>query len=452
MIIDENNFEQNNEKIVKDCETVNRENVEEQTDNNMIDEQLQPLNEEGLKNSLSCEQKKIDNKKEASVLKRLVSSVSIGLFTGIVMGAAFLLVLKIGGGFDKTSQGNIINITVESTPIIGAPEGEIVSTSISTVAEHVMPSVVSITNLSVQQVDSFFWGTQEYEVESSGSGIIIGTSETELLIATNNHVVENNKALTVTFVDNTSVEAVVKGSDANIDIAVIAVKISEMTQETLDAIKIATIGDSASLIVGEPAIAIGNALGYGQSVTSGIVSAVNRKLDGFDTTLIQTDAAINPGNSGGALLNIRGEVIGINTAKITDTTVEGVCYAIPITEVKSIIEEMMLKETREKVPEEKRGKLGITCVDVDDMAAMYYNMPKGAYINEVVKGGAADNAGITKGGIITKFDGTSIGSSTALVDLLAYYEVGETIKINIAVPTSTGDYETKMVDVTLQKD
>lgn len=314
-----------------------------------------------------------------------------------------------------------------------------------------MPSVVSITNLSVQEVQSFFFGTQQYESESNGSGIIIGKNDTELLIVTNNHVIEGNKMLTITFVDEESVEAVVKGTDADIDIAVVSVKIADMKQETLEKIKVAALGDSDALIVGEPTIAIGNALGYGQSVTSGIVSALERKLEGLDTELIQTDAAINPGNSGGALLNIRGEVIGINTAKMAANAVEGMGYAIPISEVKEIIEEMMNRETREKVNEKNKGVLGIMCVDVDEMAVKYYNMPAGAYINEVVEGGAADKAGISKGSIVTKFDKTSVNSSTALVDLMAYYKAGETVEIEIAVPNMYGEYEKKTVEVTLEK-
>jgi serine protease Do len=230
----------------------------------------------------------------------------------------------------------------------------------------------------------------------------------------------------------------------------LAVKLKDLEAETIEKIKVAPLGNSKQLTVGEPAIAIGNALGYGQSVTSGIISAINREMDDFDTPLIQTDAAINPGNSGGALLNIKGEVIGINTAKVASNAVEGMGYAIPISEVKTILVEMMNKETREKVPEEKRGKLGISCVTVDDTAILYYNMPKGAYISEVVENAAAYKAGITKGSIVTKFDGNSIASSTALVDLLAYYEIGETITIEIAVPKSDGTYETKEVNVTLE--
>lgn len=384
-------------------------------------------------------------KQPKKLVTKLISAIALGVVFGLFAGAAFF------GIQNHLSAVTTADVTLEAADLVEAPEGEVVSTNISTVAANVMPSVVSITNRSVQEVQSFFFGTQKYEAESNGTGIIVGSNNSELLIATNNHVIQGNKALTVTFVDNKTVEAMVKGADANVDIAVIAVKIEDMDSETLETIKVATLGDSEKLIVGEPTIAIGNALGYGQSVTSGIVSAVNRKMDGFDTGLVQTDAAINPGNSGGALLNIRGEVIGINTAKVAADAVEGMGYAIPISEVKEIIEEMMSRETREKVPENKKGKIGISCVDVDETAAKYYNMPIGAYINEVEKDGAADKAGISKGSIITKFDNTSVSGSTALVDLLAYYAAGETVEIEIAVPTSTGEYENKTVEITLGK-
>lgn len=388
-------------------------------------------------------------KKKNNFGKQAMVAIALGLIFGASSGAAFWGI-QAGLGGTKINANGSTNTTIEAAQLVEAPEGEIVSTSISTVAKSVMPSVVSITNLSVQEVQSFFWGTQRYESESTGSGIIIGKNDTELLIVTNNHVVEGNKMLTITFIDDESVEAVVKGTDADIDIAVVAVKMADMSQETLDKIKVATLGDSKALVVGEPTIAIGNALGYGQSVTSGIVSAMDRALDGFDAKLIQTDAAINPGNSGGALLNIKGEVIGINTAKLADNAVEGMGYAIPISDVKEIIEEMMHRVTREKVDEKNKGTLGIMCVSVDETAAKYYNMPVGAYINEVVANSAAEKAGISKGSIITKFDGISINSSTALVDLLAYYAAGETVEVEIAVPNMYGEYEKTVVEITLK--
>jgi serine protease Do len=393
------------------------------------------------------------DEKKASLGVKILSSMALGLIFGLAASIGFYGMQNVLGNSscNKNSVGNVnSNVIIEAVDLMEAPDGELVSTSISTVAANAMPSVVSITNLSVQEVESFFFGTQQYESESSGSGIIIGENDAELLIVTNNHVIEGNKTLTVTFNDGESVEAVVKGSNAEMDIAVIAVRTTDMKEATLQEIKIATVGDSENLVVGEPTIAIGNALGYGQSVTSGIISALSRELDGFDTKLIQTDAAINPGNSGGALLNIKGEVIGINTAKLADNAIEGMGYAIPISEVKEIIEEMMARETREKVDDKKRGTMGIVCVDVSETAAKYYNMPSGAYINEVSEGGAADQAGISRGSIITKFDKVSVNSSTALVDMLAYYEAGETVEIEIAVPTPHGEYEKKTVMITLQ--
>jgi serine protease Do len=431
-------------------------NQSEQVDH-IADEVDLPFNEsEPPVNAEHAQSKDVlsnSGKNKNNFTHKLLMMISLGLVFGAVAGATFVNFIRIYGNVTSAENNDINagNVQIGAVEMVEAPAGDIITTNIPTVANNAMPSVVSITNLSVQEVQYLFFGTQQYEYESTGSGIIIGENDQELLLVTNNHVVEGNKTLTVTFVDGESAEAIVKGTNADIDIAVIAVKIAAIKKDTMDAIKVATIGDSNTLTVGEPTIAIGNALGYGQSVTSGIVSALGRELDGFDTALIQTDAAINPGNSGGALLNIRGEVIGINTAKLADNAVEGMGYAIPISEVKEIIEEMMTKETREKVDEEKRGTLGISCVDVDEMAAKYYNMPTGAYINEVSEGGAAHKAGISKGSIITKFDKTSISGSTALVDLLAYYEAGETVEIEIAVPTPTGEYEKKTVEVTLEK-
>lgn len=390
-------------------------------------------------------------KTRPNFFKNICSVALLGLVCGAVMACSFNMINWI---FDQTKTTEMptvqeIQIELGAAELIDSPEGDLVTTSVSTVAKNTMPACVSITNLSVQQVQSMFFGVQEYEYESSGSGVIVGKNDQELLLITNYHVIEGNKSLTVTFIDNESVSAIVKGQDANIDIAVLAVKLDDLSTETLKAIKVATLGDSDALMVGEPTIAIGNALGYGQSVTSGIVSALSRKVDDFDTTLIQTDAAINPGNSGGALLNIRGEVIGINTAKVNADAVEGMGYAIPISEVKEVIEEMMNRETKEKVPEEKRGKLGITCVTVDETGMTYYNMPKGAYINEVVADGAMDRAGVSRGSIITKFDGITITGSTELVDLLTYYEAYEQVKVEIAIPNASGEYEVSEITVTL---
>ena len=380
--------------------------------------------------------------------KNTFSKFMFCVFWGIVFGVTASFAFNMTSdmiGTDKPETG----VEMKAPVIIESEGGDLISTSISQVAKNVMPSVVSITTLSIQEVQSFFFGTQEYEYESSGSGIIVGKNEQELLIVTNNHVVEGSKELTVSFVDEVSVPAVIKGYDPDIDIAVLAVSLNAIDNDTMKQISIASLGDSDNLTVGEPAIAIGNALGYGQSVTSGIVSALNRELADFDTALIQTDAAINPGNSGGALLNIRGEVIGINTAKISADAVEGVGYAIPISEVKDIIETMMAKETREPVSEKERGYLGIKCVDVDETAATYYNMPIGAYVYEIAKGGAADKAGMKKGQVITKLGDDKIKSSEQLSEIVALYKSGEIVELTVQELTTDGTYTEKIIKVTL---
>ena len=328
-----------------------------------------------------------------------------------------------------------------------------VMSDVSEVVQKNMPSMVSITNMSVQEVQSFFGGIQQRESESGGTGIIIGKNDSELLIVTNNHVVEGAQTLTVSFVDDTAVEASLKGTDPSKDLAVVAVPLDDIEASTMNAIQIIILGDSNSLQVGEPVIAIGNALGYGQSVTKGIVSALNRDLEmeGFDSKLIQTDAAINPGNSGGALLNANGELIGINTVKVNANAVEGMGYAIPISDANEVIETLMNRTTRAKVPEKEQGYLGIQGVDVTSDSAQMYNMPTGVYIAEVVRKGGADKAGISKGSIITKFDGITIDSMATLQEQLKYFRAGEEVEVVIQVPASNGEYEEQTVTVTLGK-
>ena len=296
-------------------------------------------------------------------------------------------------------------------------------------------------------------GTQEQEVESQGSGIIIGQNDSELLIATNNHVVEDADTLSVCFVDDQAYEATVKGTDADNDLAVIAVKLSDISDDTMSQIKIAEIGDSDQLQVGEQVVAIGNALGYGQSVTTGIVSAVNRQLEDSDSEngFIQTDAAINPGNSGGALLNANGEVIGINSAKINSSAVEGMGFAIPISDASDVIQNLMNKETRSKVSDEERGYLGIKGYDVSEEGAQMYNMPTGVYVKEVMSGGGAEKAGLTKGSIITGFEGSSISGMSSLQEQLQYYKAGEEVTLTVQIPDKNGEYTEKDIKVTLGK-
>lgn len=314
-----------------------------------------------------------------------------------------------------------------------------------------MPFVVSIQNMSVKQVQDFFGGIREQKQESVGTGIIVGQNNNELLVVTNNHVVEGSTVLTVTFNDEKSVEASIKGTDSTKDLAVVAVPLNKISNETKKVIKVATLGDSEKLQVGEEVIAIGNALGYGQSVTNGIVSAKERDLqmEGFDCKLIQTNAAINPGNSGGALLNSKGEVVGINTVKVNDSAVEGMGYAIPISDVADAIKGLMNKETRTQVPEAQRGYIGIKGFDLDEQNAEQFGMPSGVYVSEVLKNGGAEKAGITKGCIITGIEGSGVSNMEGLQNQLSYYRIGEKVKVKVQFPADGGNYKEKEVEVKL---
>jgi len=386
--------------------------------------------------------------KKKRKIPRWLKVAGLGILFGVVASIAFqasnMIAKNVFGIHTKS------NVEVPSTALTTSSNNTITS-DVSEMVKNTMPSVVSITNLSIQQVQSFFGGVQEYESESAGSGIIIAQNDEELLIVTNNHVVERHESLTVSFIDEESVEAHVKGTDATKDLAVIAVAIDDIKESTLSEIKVAQMGDSNKLQVGEPAIAIGNALGYGQSVTTGIVSALNRRLEGFDSNLIQTDAAINPGNSGGALMNANGEVIGINTVKVAQNTVEGMGYAIPISDASEIITNLMNQKTKTKVPEGKQGALGVQGTDVTSEAAQMYGMPAGFYIVDVLKDSAAEKAGITKGCIITKIGGTSVSSGEAVQKELQYYRAGEEVDVTIAVQGNNGEYEEKVVTVKLDK-
>ena len=342
------------------------------------------------------------------------------------------------------------------------------SLDVSDIVEAAMPSIVSITTKSVEEVQSYYgmfgqygaYSPEQREVQGSGSGIIIGKNDTELLIATNYHVVDGAETLSVGFCDSTACEAKVKGYDSEKDLAVVAVSLDDIDSDTMDAISIATIGNSDNLKVGEQVVAIGNALGYGQSVTTGIVSAKNRQLNSDDTVgdydsdsnsatnLIQTDAAINPGNSGGALLNMNGEVVGINSAKLASTEVEGIGYAIAISDVTDTIESLMNEETRDKV--EDHGVLGITVQTVDSAVTEAYGVPEGVLVREVTEGGAADDAGIEARSIITKFAGKTVTTKEQLVDFLSYYEPGEDVELTIEVPDGK-EYKEETVTVTLGK-
>ncbi len=415
-----------------------------------------------------AEKKQKKEKKQRGFFGSVCRVAAIGLVFGFFAGAGFLAVRYGGGllGVGKDADGSkpvtvsyTDSASVEkdgeqkiSTPTepaaVAIPATESVTTivtDVSTVAEEVMPSIVSIVNSST--VKYYYYNIPS---DSSGSGIIIGSNTDELLLVTNYHVVEENNKLTVTFCDGSEAEALVKGSDASMDLAVIAVQLSDISDSTMNAIRIARMGDSDALKVGEPAIAIGNALGYGQSVTTGVISALNREMDmdNIKGTFIQTDAAINPGNSGGALLNINGEVIGINSSKIGGTKVEGMGYAIPISAARPIIEELMQKTTRTLVPEEERGYLGITGATVTQQEIYLYGYPEGAYVVNVNDGSAADRAGMQRGDYITGFDGERITSMEGLQRILMYYREGDTVNVQVLRPNGD-DYDELTLQLTL---
>ena len=390
-------------------------------------------------------------------IKKGSKFAAMALAFGVLASTAFqgsnYLYNKANGGTVTATDKAELNIAsaVSSSSTDAAGTDTDSSASVSTIAEAAMPSLVAITNKSVQEMQSMFGQTQAYESESSGSGIIIGKTDTELLMVTNNHVVSGAQDLSVGFVDESVAEAAVKGTDTDHDIAVIAVKLSDLSEDTLSAIKVIEIGSSSNLEVGEQVVAIGNALGYGQSVTTGIVSALNREvtIDNTANTLIQTDAAINPGNSGGALLNMSGQLVGINSAKYSDTSVEGMGYAIPVDDVVDIIENLMNRQVRtEKAAEGERGFLGISGQDVTSEVSQAYDMPKGVYITSVETGSAAEQVGLQKGDIITKFDGTSVSALADLKEQLAYYKTGEQVEITYST-RENGQYAEKTATVTL---
>ena len=346
------------------------------------------------------------------------------------------------------------------------------SLDVSEIVSEALPSIVSITTKSVQEVQNYFgmYGMygyapqqQEQEVEGSGSGIIVGKNDDELLIATNYHVVEGADTLSVAFTDGNAVEASVKGFDEERDLAVVSVSLDDVEDDTMDAVSIANIGSSDDLKVGEQVIAIGNALGYGQSVTTGIVSAKNRRMDSDNNTvtdgsddssdgvnLIQTDAAINPGNSGGALLNMEGEVVGINSAKLASTEVEGMGYAIAISDVTDILQNLMNETSRDKLDDSEHGVLGIKGSSVSSEAVQMYGIPAGVFVKKVTEGGAADKAGLKENSVITEFNGKTVSSNNQLIEYLSYYEPDEEVELTVQVPHGTS-YKEETVKVTLDE-
>lgn len=401
-------------------------------------------------------------KKPRKKMPKAVAVTGLALLFGVVSSATFLTSNIIGEkilGLDDSSRNTSSSTKSVNSNASLSQTSSVVTSDVSDIVDRVMPSIVSITNMSVEEVRSFFGGVTEQTSESAGTGIIISQNDSELLIVTNNHVVEGSNTLTVTFEDETSVEANIKGTNAEYDVAVIAVPLESIPDETMDVISVATLGDSTALKVGEPAIAIGNALGYGQSVTTGVISALNRSVSETDSQtgqtvessakLIQTDAAINPGNSGGALVNASGEVIGINSSKLIGETVEGVGYAIPISDVSDLIQELMNQETKTKVDEADQGVIGITGMDVPAEYSEQLNMPNGVYVTEVSPNGGAAAAGMTRGCIIIAINGTSVDSMSALQEQLQYYAKGETVTLTIQVPQTNGEYAEQSVEVTL---
>lgn len=387
---------------------------------------------------------------------KLIRCAVLAAVFGLVAGGVFQGVNYFAGGDSKDSK--VVQETktekLENTATnMAVTEQTVVVSDVSGIVENVMPSIVAITNMSQTEYYNWFGQSEVRDSQSCGSGIIVSDDDEYLYIATNNHVVSGANSLTICFVDETTVAAEVKGTDADSDLAVVSVKKKDLGSDTLSQVKIATLGDSDALKVGQASIAIGNALGYGQSVTTGVISALNREVtttdsqSGESTTneLIQTDAAINPGNSGGALLNVRGEVIGINSIKYSDTDVEGMGYAIPMATASPIIDELI---TRQVVDESQSAFLGIVGVDVTSDVAQTYNMPEGVYIAQISAGSAAQKSGLLKGDILTSFDGHSISSMEALEDQLQYYSAGTTVDVVIQ-RAADGEYKEQTISVTL---
>lgn len=442
------------------------------------------VNEEQPENGSREEPKKrrhrtVRKKRKAGTFKKNIGPVAalavvFGLVAGIVFQGVNIVWDRFFGTSKQTPLETTETVTVGEVPSASVSEAVSQGGTVAGVAQAAMPSVVAITSVSIQEIRSFFGYGMEYPTTGSGSGIIVGENDDELLIATNNHVVEGTATLNVCFIGSDvvnaeqetqsyangegdlniedAVSAKIKGTDADNDLAVISVNKKDIPEETMNEIKIAQIGNSDDLLVGEQVVAIGNALGYGQSVTSGWVSALNRTVqmsNGSASELIQTDAAINPGNSGGALLNMRGELIGINCAKYASNTVEGTGYAIPISKAQPILQELMNRKTRDKVEDQSQAAdMGAECVDLSTEAIQMYNMPSGAFVVEVTAGSAADMAGIQRNDIIIKLDGQKVSSRADLSEKLQYYTAGEEVEVEIARATR-GEYRVHTVNVTL---
>ncbi|MBR0396783.1 MAG: trypsin-like peptidase domain-containing protein [Eubacterium sp.] len=425
--------------------------------------------------------KRTKSRKPAGAGSRWMRTIAMALVFGLVAGVVMFGVNRAGNALfgsnaqkadtaaaksytkvetTKTSESSNLDDALDAST---KTEGEqAYAGTVAEVASNAMPSLVTISTMSVQEMQSFFGGTQQYEVEGAGTGVIVGQNDTELLIATNDHVVDGATEVTVGFIDEQAVEAYIKGTDPSNDLAVVGVKLEDIPQETLDQIKVVAIGNSDDLVLGEQVVVIGNALGIGQSVTSGYISGFDRELELADETgmntlvssgLIQTDAAINAGNSGGALLNMRGELVGINEAKSSSAggaTVDNVGYSIPISKAEPILQELMTLETKDKVSEEEKGYLGIRCADVNQETSQRYNIPVGVYVREIGKDSPAAEAGLIEGDVITKIDGKIVSQYADLEAALDYCKAGETIEVIVQRQTN-GSYEEQTLSVTLGK-
>lgn len=406
-----------------------------------------------------------EKRRKNGLTRKVAGITAAALLFGTVSGGTMVGINKIADSFGPatyplvSSQAAVEDSTTEAQTSASASAsgnsavaGNAAALDVSAIAKSAMPSVVAINNTMLYQSNNWWGMSQTYEVPSSGSGIIIGQNDEELLIATNNHVVEDSENLSVVFIDDTSVNASIKGTDADSDLAVIAVALKDIPEDTLSQISVAKLGDSDALEVGQGVVAIGNALGYGQSVTVGYVSALNREVKVDNTVtrnLLQTDAAINPGNSGGVLLNMKGEVIGINAAKYSSTDVEGIGYAIPISKAQEILSTLMTQRTKNQtVAEGEEGYLGIQGLTVDDSMVKQQDMPAGVFVYGIIDGGAAANSDLRKRDIIVKFDGQSVKSMAALQDLLKYYKAGETVELGVK-SLENGEYVDRTVTITL---
>lgn len=384
----------------------------------------------------------------------LFGTVAGGVMTGVnYVGARLTGLADITATAPAETEGTTTAQVPETSAASNNGSTTAVSTvtDVSSIAEKAMPSLVAINDTMTVEQNNFFGRPQTYQAQSSGSGIIVGQNDTELLIATNNHVVSGATDMKVTFTDSTQVAAAVKGTDSATDLAIIAVKLSDIPSDTMSKIKVATLGNSDNVKVGQQVIAIGNALGYGQSLTVGYISALDREItdeNGIQHTYIQTDAAINPGNSGGALLDLNGNVIGINAAKNASTEVEGMGFAIPISKAQEILNNLMTKKTREAVDESAQGYLGIQGTNIDANASKEYGMPVGIYVYKIVEGGAAANSDLKEKDIITKFDGQSVTNMEELKQMLTYYEGGSTVSLTVQSLVN-GSYVEHEVQITL---